>query len=693
MSDINVNNDYTKMNNLSPFKLCVIQNFPFIEADFDAVTNYQLLCKVVEYLNNVIDNNNKQNSNITQLEQNFITLYNYVKDYFDNLDVQEEINTKLDEMAADGSLSKLIQPLFDEYKTSIDSEVNTQNEKIVVLENRMNTFTSLPSGSTSGDAELMDIRVAFNGTTYKTAGDSVRKQADFINDTFSSITGMININTASLWERKGIWNGSKGASIHRICTISYLSKNINYIKAINEYNLNLWAYDVNNNPVGCWNGDSFVNSNTDLDYIDLKKLREKYDYNFYLVLYKSENVEIDTLDYNNAILLSGTPLWENENYLKDSDLIFKSSDKFLFSSTFNDVLTDFNNSKYGYYYCYFSKNEIAENKCPLNIPKYGMSLNGAFISFLNSTEKAGSFQYFFNTIDNKILYRFNNGSIWSEWTILNRVKNVIEVSKIGGKDFKTINEAISYIENNLTGDNTILLYPGIYEEKINIQNKNISIIGVNKKDCIIINKDGEYDDAPIFASGNFMLKNLTVISNHSNNPNFINTRTDDYKIGGYGIHLDNSNYSDENPKLGIIENCYIYSQQNQAVGIGLAKNCKYIIRDCTLVNDTPDEMYELYTRPLKTGALGCHRGYFNEKFYQILIVDSCNLYVNKGVSLQLGPFVSDVTGVEEHFYRNMLWSGTLGKSDDSIYTYTEGSFTTYELSNDSYNNNVNILNK
>ena len=180
MSNINVNNNYTKMNNLPPFKLCVLQNFPFIEADFDAVTNYQLLCKVVEYLNNVIDNNNKQNTNITLLEQNFIILYNYVKDYFNNLDVQEEINKKLDDMAADGSLSKLIQPLFDEYKTTIDSEVNSQNDKIVVLENRMNTFTNLPSGSTSGDAELIDIRVPASGfnndKTYSTAGEAVRGQ-------------------------------------------------------------------------------------------------------------------------------------------------------------------------------------------------------------------------------------------------------------------------------------------------------------------------------------------------------------------------------------------------------------------------------------------------------------------------------------------------------------------------------------
>ena len=89
MTDIN--NNYKAMEVLAPFKLCVLQNFPFIEADFDAVTNYQLLCKVVEYLNKVIANSNTQNYNISQLEQNFITLYNYVKDYFDNLDVQKKL--------------------------------------------------------------------------------------------------------------------------------------------------------------------------------------------------------------------------------------------------------------------------------------------------------------------------------------------------------------------------------------------------------------------------------------------------------------------------------------------------------------------------------------------------------------------------------------------------------------------------
>lgn len=79
------------------FKRFVIQNFPFIEEDFDALTNYQLFCKVVEYLNKVIGS---QNEVTEQME--------YVLNYFNNLDVQDEINNKLDQMAESGELTDLI---------------------------------------------------------------------------------------------------------------------------------------------------------------------------------------------------------------------------------------------------------------------------------------------------------------------------------------------------------------------------------------------------------------------------------------------------------------------------------------------------------------------------------------------------------------------------------------------------------
>ena len=51
---------------------------------------------------------------------------------------------------------------------------NTANIRVNTA--RIDSFASLPAGSTRGNAELLDIRVAQNGTTYPTAGDSVRDQ-------------------------------------------------------------------------------------------------------------------------------------------------------------------------------------------------------------------------------------------------------------------------------------------------------------------------------------------------------------------------------------------------------------------------------------------------------------------------------------------------------------------------------------
>ena len=36
---------------ISPFIGCVVQNFPFIEESIDGLTQYDLLCKIVEKLN------------------------------------------------------------------------------------------------------------------------------------------------------------------------------------------------------------------------------------------------------------------------------------------------------------------------------------------------------------------------------------------------------------------------------------------------------------------------------------------------------------------------------------------------------------------------------------------------------------------------------------------------------------------
>ena len=95
--------------NLTPFKWFVLENFPFIEADFDALTEWQLFCKLGKEINKIIDSQNIVGEQAENLTNAFNNLKNYVDNYFDNLDVQDEINNKLNEMATDGTLDEIIE--------------------------------------------------------------------------------------------------------------------------------------------------------------------------------------------------------------------------------------------------------------------------------------------------------------------------------------------------------------------------------------------------------------------------------------------------------------------------------------------------------------------------------------------------------------------------------------------------------
>lgn len=132
----------------------------------------------------------------------------FVTNYFDNLDVQQEINNKLDAMVQDGTLEELLQPMFNQLVESVNQSINTQNGRITVLEGRMDTFVHLPDGSTSGDAELQDIRVGANGITYPTAGDAVRGQISNLN------TGLNNVvKLSALFSEVGFINAKYGTFV------------------------------------------------------------------------------------------------------------------------------------------------------------------------------------------------------------------------------------------------------------------------------------------------------------------------------------------------------------------------------------------------------------------------------------------------------------------------------------------------
>lgn len=164
------------------------------------------------------------------LNDKFEDLYNYVHDYFEGSDFEALVDSALHIMADDGTLEGLIRPLFDEYKIEITEtfnnfrqevyeKLNRQDDEIDVLKSRMDTFSNLPDGSTTGDAELQDIRVGIDGHVWPTAGDAVRGQVgelntkvnEFFNDVFYTehIDWKVNTSYPTGW-RTGYFGGSVG---------------------------------------------------------------------------------------------------------------------------------------------------------------------------------------------------------------------------------------------------------------------------------------------------------------------------------------------------------------------------------------------------------------------------------------------------------------------------------------------------
>ncbi len=74
----------------------------------DSLSYYELLCKLMSKINEIIDNDNIQVDSIKELQQLYIKLKDYIDKYFKNLDLQDQINNKLDDLGESGELAKFI---------------------------------------------------------------------------------------------------------------------------------------------------------------------------------------------------------------------------------------------------------------------------------------------------------------------------------------------------------------------------------------------------------------------------------------------------------------------------------------------------------------------------------------------------------------------------------------------------------
>lgn len=129
MSNLNELRPISKLNPFGRF-CCTIGNLP--SSYMASLTYEEQLMWFCDYLKNtVIPAINNNAETVLELQNLYIELKNYVDNYFDNLDVQNEINNKLDEMASDGTLANIIE----DYAT-----IPELTERVEKLENQSLIF-------------------------------------------------------------------------------------------------------------------------------------------------------------------------------------------------------------------------------------------------------------------------------------------------------------------------------------------------------------------------------------------------------------------------------------------------------------------------------------------------------------------------------------------------------------------------
>lgn len=237
------------------------------------------------------------------------TTNSIVNDFEDSVNLKiQEINTyfrenfgatirqELRNLKNTGELSEIIESnLLDHLaKTSDLANLATKNE-LEIERQRINNIANLPSGSTDGDAELIDIRVGADGTTYPNAGEAVRTQ-------IKSVQSNYELN--------------KHADVLRFSTFNrwffYKGGDLNYSPTVNSDLSDACALSDFNSAV-----DSLSNSNYGVGAKLNDAIRIDSDLSMGVFIVESSK------DFKGSIMLSDGPAWGMNSTFHKSDHEFK----------------------------------------------------------------------------------------------------------------------------------------------------------------------------------------------------------------------------------------------------------------------------------------------------------------------------------------------------------------------------------
>lgn len=154
-----------KLDKLNPFgKMCL--SMGMIPSSYAESLTYeeQLIwfCNFLE--KQVIPAINKEGEAIEELQNLYTELKNYVDEYFENLDVQEEINNKLDDMAESGQLTDIIAQYLGLAGVLAFNTISDMSDALNIAEGSI-CYTLGQSSYNDGKGAFYKVRTITSGDT------------------------------------------------------------------------------------------------------------------------------------------------------------------------------------------------------------------------------------------------------------------------------------------------------------------------------------------------------------------------------------------------------------------------------------------------------------------------------------------------------------------------------------------------
>ena len=549
------------------------------------------------------DYQSEMNEQFSNLETAFNTLKDWIDSYFDNLDVQQEINNKLDAMKTSGELGEIMQPIISD-ETAAWLAAHITQPTTPVIDSSLTVEGAAADAKATGD-KISEVKSALRSTQ---EGDAliflmphnlmVFNQVDghYINYE----TGKIGVNASYSYMIIPCFgvNAYQPTGFSVNSHIAFFDKDENYISGI------LWRNGIIRTPQNCaymsvsmttanfsdavLYDTSLLNKNdTDSDLKQIRNLRPDY-------------------EFFSEYIVHGKNYFDKYHVVEGAfiDYTFKGSINanadYCYCPTFMPVSPSTTYVPNGQ--CLVSEFDADKNW----ILCHNMTTFPAVAPF--TTDAACSYIRISVRIAHKDLFMLEEGSSATTYEPFKMAfigehsaestPQYIIVAADGSGDFTTIADAF----NAANAGDTIYIKDGLYTESLKMNDKRVHLVGESKEKTIIEYLNTSYANPPVeIAQGS--LENLTL-----------HASTAEGQTGAYCLHCDAA--SSANGYL-YVRNVKFINDNYQAVGIGLEPNFTLTLEDC-----------EIY------GQLYCHdcAREFSDLTGQVLRVINSTIYT-KGEAL------------------------------------------------------------